>query len=105
MLGDEGLERVSSRDLRNRTADVIARVERGESLIVTVDRRPVARLVPLPTRETWVPRERIAAQGGIVQADPGLADDLRELFSDTLDDFADSVEEKFRKFGGSESSE
>lgn len=38
------------RDLRNRSADVLARVARGESLTVTRDGEPVAAVVPLPRR-------------------------------------------------------
>lgn len=38
------------RDLRNRSAEVLARVARGESLTVTRDGEPVAALVPLLRR-------------------------------------------------------
>lgn len=79
MAGD-----VSVRELRNRTADVLRRVEGGERLRVTVDRRPVADLVPLARRSTWVPRERALA--GIVQADAGLAQELREALPDLTDE-------------------
>jgi len=41
---------VSIRDLRNHGGDVIADVERGESVIVTRDGQPVAELRPLPRR-------------------------------------------------------
>ncbi len=40
---------VSVRDLRNHGGDVLARVQRGESLTVTSSGKPVALLVPLPT--------------------------------------------------------
>ena len=43
---------VSSRDLRNRTAEVLRRVEAGERLRVSVNRRPVAEIVPLE-RPRW----------------------------------------------------
>jgi len=81
---------VSVRDLRNHTSEVLRRVEAGESATVTVDRRPVARLVPLeregrprsmPTAELF---RRLAEIGG--GADPGLADELREMLPDTTDD-------------------
>jgi prevent-host-death family protein len=52
-------DEISVRQLRNHTAEVLRRVEAGESLRVTVDRRPVAELVPLPARTTWVPRRRV----------------------------------------------
>lgn len=77
-------DEVSVRELRNHTADVLRRVESGERLRVTVDRRPVAELVPLPARQTWVPRERVLAS--LVQADPELARELAEALPDTTDD-------------------
>lgn len=77
-------EDVSVRELRNHTAEVLRRVEAGERLRVTVDRRPVAELVPLPVRATWVPRRR--ALDTLTQADPALRDDLREALPDTVDE-------------------
>ena len=44
------VEVVTVRDLRNRGGEVLDRVERGESVIVTRDGRPVAKLRPLPRR-------------------------------------------------------
>lgn len=44
------MERVTIRDLRNKGGDVIDRVERGETLVVTRDGRPVAELRPLRPR-------------------------------------------------------
>jgi prevent-host-death family protein len=75
---------VSVRELRNHTADVLRRVESGERLRITVDRRPVAELVPLPGRTTWVPRRRVA--DGLVQADSALRDELEAALPDTIDD-------------------
>ena len=75
---------VSVRELRNHTAEVLRRVEAGERLRVTVDRRPVAELAPLPTRDTWGPRERVL--GALVQADAELREDLSEALPDTVDE-------------------
>ena len=75
---------VSVRELRKHTSEVLRRVESGERLRVTVDRRPVAELSPLPTRDTWVPRERVI--GALVQADVGLRAELAEALPDTVDD-------------------
>lgn len=75
---------VSVRELRNHTASVLRRVENGERLRVTVDRRPVAELVPLPARTTWVPRERILAS--LEQSDSDLTAQLAEALPDTIDD-------------------
>jgi prevent-host-death family protein len=75
---------VSVRELRNHTAAVLRRVEAGERLRVTVDRRPVAELVPLPSRATWVPRRRVLE--GLTQADAGLREELAEALPDTIDE-------------------
>lgn len=72
------------RELRNHTAEVLRRVESGARLRVTVDRRPVAELVPLPRRATWVPRQR-AAQA-LTQADPALTRELAQALPDTVDE-------------------
>lgn len=75
---------VSVRELRNHTAEVLRRVEAGERLRVTVDRRPVAELAPLPARDVWVSRQR--ALDALVLADAGLREDLSEALPDTIDE-------------------
>jgi len=56
------VDAVTIRDLRNHGGDVVARIERGERLVVTRDGRPVAELVPLPgpgvTRAELIRRRR-----------------------------------------------
>jgi prevent-host-death family protein len=79
-------EFVSIRDLRNDASAVVRRVESGETLVVTVDRRPVATLAPLPRKRTYVPMAEILASLRTVSADPGLLDDLRQLLPETTDD-------------------
>jgi prevent-host-death family protein len=71
-------------ELRNHTAEALRRVEAGERLRVTVERRPVAELAPLPTRETGVPRQRAA--DALVQADPDLKEELDEALPETVDE-------------------
>lgn len=82
---------VSVRDLRNHVSDVVRRVEGGTPVTVTVDRRPVARLVPLTTRRTSMPAAeffgQLARTGG---ADRGLRDELREILTETTDDLGDT---------------
>lgn len=80
LMSDE----VSVRQLRNHTAEVLRRVESGERLRVTVDRRPVAELRPLPSRTSWVPRQRVV--DALSQADPGLRGELAEALPDTVDE-------------------
>jgi prevent-host-death family protein len=77
-------DEVSVRELRNHTAAVLRRVEAGERLRVTVDRRAVAELIPLPSRATWVPRQR--ACDALVQADAGLGAELAAALPDTVDE-------------------
>jgi prevent-host-death family protein len=75
---------VSVRELRNHTAEVLRRVEAGERLRVTVDRRPVAELAPLPARAEWVSRQRVV--DALVQADSGLRDDLANALPERVDE-------------------
>lgn len=67
---------VSSRDLRNHTAEVLRRVESGERLRVNVNRRPVAELVPLG-RPAWMSGAEVESILREAPADPGLLDDLQ----------------------------
>ena len=66
---------VSSRDLRNRTAEVLRRVEAGERVQISVNRRPVAELVPLG-RPQWVSGAAIERIVREAPADAGLLTDL-----------------------------
>ena len=75
---------VSVRELRNHTAEVLRRVEAGERVRVTVDRRPVAELAPLPARDAWVPRARVME--ALVQTDAGLRNELAEALPGTIDE-------------------
>jgi prevent-host-death family protein len=75
---------VSSRELRNRTADVLRRVEAGERVRISVNRRPVAELVPLE-RPRWTSGaaiERIVREAG---ADPGLLEDLAAVRGEVVE--------------------
>lgn len=76
-------DEVSVRELRNHTAEVLRRVEAGERLRVTVDRRAVAELSPLPQRTSWVPRRR--ALESLIQADSSLSAELASELADTID--------------------
>jgi prevent-host-death family protein len=77
---------VASRELRNETRSVLARVQSGEDVVITVDGRPVATIKPLPDRERWMPRAEFVRRVVRHQADAGLAAELRELDPDTTDD-------------------
>ena len=77
---------VPSRELRNDTAGVLRRVQAGEDVVITVNGRGVARLVPVqPVRRRWLPRTELASRLRTAQADPGLRRDLAAL-GDSTDD-------------------
>ena len=75
---------VPVRDLRNRSADVLARVTQGESLTVTRDGEPVATISPLPRRPVGVAQliERRRTLPGVDAA--ALRADLDELVDSAL---------------------
>lgn len=53
---------VSVRELRNHTARVIAAVESGEPVVLTVHGRPVADIVPRRNRSERLPSEQLLAE-------------------------------------------
>jgi prevent-host-death family protein len=77
---------VPARDLRNDVSAVLRRVEHGERLRVTVSGRPVAELVPLPTRPTAMPWNVFFRGKARWLADPELTRELADLLPDTTDD-------------------
>jgi len=80
------MERVSIRELRNQTPDVVRRVQAGETIVLTLNRQPVADIGPhRPLRRVvpWAEIERIRRDA---PADPGLLHELHTLLPDTTDD-------------------
>ena len=77
---------VPSRDLRNRTRQLLDRVEAGEDVTITVDGRPVARVTRVSHQPRWIARELLFEQLRRIQADACLADDLAALAPDTTDE-------------------
>jgi prevent-host-death family protein len=81
------MNEVATRELRNDTAGVLRRVQAGEEIVITVNGKPAAKLVPLPAAgRRWLPRAELARRLALAQADPGLRDDLAELAGETTDD-------------------
>jgi prevent-host-death family protein len=80
------MSEVASRELRNQTRALLDRVAAGERITITVDGKPVARLVPPEPRQRWMHRETFVAHILGHQADPGLKADLVEPAPDTTDD-------------------
>jgi antitoxin (DNA-binding transcriptional repressor) of toxin-antitoxin stability system len=78
---------VSVRELRNATAGVIAELEKGQRMTLTVNRRPVADIVPhVEERDPWVSSSELRRIIGEAAADPGLLDDLADIRGDEIDD-------------------
>ncbi len=80
-------QEISVRHLRNHTAHVVAAVRAGERLSLTVNRAPVADIVPhKPVASPWVVsatlREIVAESG----ADPGLLEDLTPVRQELIDE-------------------
>lgn len=63
------VESVTVRELRNKGGEVLNRVERGESVLVTRDGHPIAELRALPRRSAR-PEELIARRRRLPQVDP-----------------------------------
>lgn len=81
------MSEIASRELRNDTAGVLKRVHTGEDVVITVNGKGVARLVPLqPVRRRWIQRDELARRLRLNQADSGLRADLAELAGETTDD-------------------
>lgn len=77
---------VAAGELRNHVSAVLRRVEAGERLRVTVSGRPVAELVPLSVKPTFMRWDDFRASLDGARADAGLRDDLMDLIPDTTDD-------------------
>jgi prevent-host-death family protein len=75
---------VSSRDLRNHTADVLRRVEAGERIRISVNRRAVAELVPLE-RPRWTSGAAVERILREAPADAGLLGDLAAVRDEVVE--------------------
>jgi prevent-host-death family protein len=78
------MSEIASRELRNDTRAVLARVEAGEPVTITVNGRAVAVLQPVRDRHRWIGRDAFVRQ--LSQADADLASELTRLAPDTTDD-------------------
>lgn len=77
---------IALRDLKNRLSEVVREAEGGVEYVVTVDRRPVAQLGPLPLKPTWLTPQDFVARFAGRWADPGLLDELDEIAGDRVDE-------------------
>jgi prevent-host-death family protein len=77
---------ISVRELRNHTAEVVAAVRSGERLSLTVNRLPVADIVPHTARRSpWVPSQTLRSIVDDAGADAGLLADLADVRGSSLD--------------------
>ena len=78
---------VSIRELRNSTSSVVAELEAGERLTLTVNRRPVADILPhAEQRDPWVSSSELRRIVHEAPADTGLLDDLADVRGAEIDD-------------------
>jgi antitoxin (DNA-binding transcriptional repressor) of toxin-antitoxin stability system len=78
---------VSIRELRNSTSSVVAELEAGKRLTLTVNRRPVADILPhTEQRNPWVASSELRRIVREAPADPSLLDDLADVRGAVLDD-------------------
>jgi prevent-host-death family protein len=78
---------VSVRELRNHTGDVVDAVRAGERVSLTVNRLPVADIVPhAPSPSPWVPANSLRVILDEAGADAGLLADLGAVREDLVDD-------------------
>ena len=77
---------ISVRELRNHTAQVVDALRSGERLSLTVNRTPVADIVPhVGARSPWVPSVRLREIVEEVGADAGLLADLTDVRGSPID--------------------
>lgn len=78
---------VSIRELRNSTSSVVTRLEAGERLTLTVNRRPVADIFPhAEQRDPWVSSSELRRIVHEASADAGLLDDLADVRGAEIDE-------------------
>jgi antitoxin (DNA-binding transcriptional repressor) of toxin-antitoxin stability system len=78
---------VSIRELRNSTSSVVADLEAGEELTLTVNRRPVADIFPhVERRDPWVASSELRRILREAPADPRLLDDLADVRGALIDE-------------------
>lgn len=84
-------KKVSVRELRNRTPDVVRAIEAGEVLTLTVSGRPVADIVPHRSRSERVPAAILAADLARLEGGPGAPWPAIDVTTDEPVTGADSV--------------
>jgi len=78
--------RVSVRELRNHTAQVVDAVRAGQTVTLTSRGEPVADIVPHHRRTRWLPGGWLTQQLVTQQADSGLRRELDDAVGATIDE-------------------
>ncbi|MGI8660824.1 MAG: type II toxin-antitoxin system Phd/YefM family antitoxin [Thermoleophilaceae bacterium] len=78
--------KVSVRDLRNRTGQVVAAVEAGQIVTLTVHGDAVADIVPHRRRSRWLPGAWLVEELQTRAADPSLRAELDDIVGQTIDE-------------------
>lgn len=73
----EPIRTIPQRELRNDISKVLREAEEGNTIRVTVDGRPVADLVPVSARRTWVAWSELARILEETPVDLGFAQDAK----------------------------
>lgn len=78
---------MSIRELRNHTAQVVAAIRSGERVSLTVNKTPVADIVPHElARDPWLPSATLRRVVAESAADAGLLDDLADVRGALVED-------------------
>ena len=80
------MREIAQRELRNNVGAVLREVEAGATLRVTVRGRPVADLVPVPTRKRGLSPGDVARIVAESPLDPGFTADLDAVAGATIDE-------------------
>ena len=81
------MAKVSIRELRNSTSSVVTELEAGERLTLTVNRRPIADILPhVAQRDPWVAAGELRRILREAPADATLLDDLADVRGDEIED-------------------
>ncbi|MGN6277082.1 MAG: type II toxin-antitoxin system Phd/YefM family antitoxin [Solirubrobacterales bacterium] len=78
---------VASRELRNDTAGLLRKVQKGETIVITLRGKPIADLVPHKEESgRWLTPAEVMEIREIASGDPTWAADLARLREETTED-------------------
>lgn len=77
---------IPQRDLRNKISSILKEVNEGESFEVTVRGKPVAELIPIRKRPTFIGRDRFVEMFTAAPLDRDFLSDVDEVLGETIDE-------------------